>query len=574
MIELRHKRVLVVGLARTGFAVARRLSQEKARVMVTDQRHPAAFQSQLSALTAEKIGLELGIHREGTFLKQDLIVVSPGVPWDLPPLAAARQKGVKILPEVEVATWFLKGALAAVTGSNGKTTTTTLLGNILEASNLPSLVGGNIGTPLISFANLDTAGLIVVAELSSFQLEAIQDLRPQVAVLLNITPNHLDRHGTFEAYVSAKAQIFRNQRPEDFAILNADDPTVVRLAPAIASHKIFFSKEHDLPEGVLISKGRILYRTGNLERTLLEVNDVKLRGSFNLENVMAAAAAACKLGASFDAIRKAVREFTGVEHRLEEVATIRGVELFNDSKATSVDATAKALTAFTSGVHLILGGKDKGAPYTPLLSLIPGRVKTVYLIGAAAERISQDLRGSVELIDSGHLKNAVRQAFLRAVSGDVVLLSPACASYDQFQDFEERGRVFKKLVAELKTAAESGAVAGILRATRPTPEPALRRGGEPIRPAVEASTRLRQTVSEAPAPASRPADPAVPETLMAYEVSAEEVASDLSIGQSADLDGAPSPLQASDLRPPESVEEPALYYEVMNKPHLTAGNEG
>ncbi|HUY14447.1 MAG TPA: UDP-N-acetylmuramoyl-L-alanine--D-glutamate ligase [Terriglobia bacterium] len=573
MTELRNKRVLVVGMARTGFAVARRLSQEKAVVTVTDRRHPGAFQSQLSALTAEKIGLELGIHRDQTFLEQDLIVVSPGVPWDLPQLTAAREKGVKILPEVEVATWFLKGTLAAVTGSNGKTTTTTLLGKILEASSLPSLVGGNIGTPLISFANLDTAGLIIVAELSSFQLEAIQDLRPQIAVLLNITPNHLDRHGSFESYVSAKAQVFRNQRPDDFAILNADDPEVARLAPAIASRKVFFSKEKDLPEGVLISKGRILYRTGNLERPLLEVNDVKLRGSFNLENVMAACAAACKLGADFDSIRKVVREFTGVEHRLEEVATVRGVEFFNDSKATSVDATAKALTAFTGGVNLILGGKDKGAPYTPLIPLLPGRVKAVYLTGAAADRIAQDLAGAVEIISSGDLKTAVRQAFLRSVPGDVVLLSPACASYDQFQDFEERGRLFKKFVAELKTATELGLAAGTLRPSSFVPDAASRRTNA-LGNQTDAAAEVLEAAAETVAGLSGAASLPEPERLMTYEVGAEEVNLELSPAKWENREDTPLAIQTDALRPPEPVEEPAMHFEVVNKPQLAAGHEG
>lgn len=574
MMELRNKRVLVVGLARTGFAVARRLSQEKALVTVTDRRHPGAFQSQLSALTAEKIGLELGIHRDQTFLKQDLIVVSPGVPWDLPQLTAAREKGVRILPEVEVATWFLNGTLAAVTGSNGKTTTTTLLGKMLEASSLPFLVGGNIGTPLISFANLDTAGLIIVAELSSFQLEAIQDLRPQIAVLLNITPNHLDRHGTFEAYVSAKAQLFRNQRPGDFAILNADDPVVARLAPAIASHKVFFSKELDLPEGILISKGRILYRTGNLERTLLEVNDVKLRGSFNLENVMAACAAACKLGAEFDFIRKVVREFTGVEHRLEEVATIRGVEFFNDSKATSVDATAKALTAFAGGVHLILGGKDKGAPYRPLVPLIPGRVKAVYLIGEAADRIAQDLQGAVELIGAGDMKIAVRQAFLRAVPGDVVLLSPACASYDQFQDFEERGRVFKKFVAELKTVTQLGVAAGTPWPLRPVPPATLRPANEAGRQANESALEVREPALRTAAVVPTDANLPQPERLMIYEVSAEEVRSPGSSAVDENSEDLPPTIHTDDLRPAEPVEEPTMHYEIVDKPRRAAGIEG
>ncbi|MGH9351877.1 MAG: UDP-N-acetylmuramoyl-L-alanine--D-glutamate ligase [Terriglobia bacterium] len=312
MIELRNKRVLVVGLARTGRAVAHRLSREGAVVTVTDLRPPASFGFALKELVAQKIGLELGLHRPETFLNQDLIVVSPGVPWDMPQLDAARKRKVQVVPEIEAASWFFQGTLVGITGTNGKTTTTTLLGKMLEGSGFKTYVAGNIGVPLISAVDLYSPESIVVAELSSFQLEAIQNFRPHIAVLLNLTANHLDRHRTFEAYVSAKAQIFRNQQPEDYAILNADDPVVMSLEPAIASQKIFFSMEHDLPEGVLLSGGRILYRVGHLERALFEEREVKLRGKFNLQNVMAASAAACTLGADFKAIRNAVREFAGV----------------------------------------------------------------------------------------------------------------------------------------------------------------------------------------------------------------------------------------------------------------------
>ncbi|HET7100932.1 MAG TPA: UDP-N-acetylmuramoyl-L-alanine--D-glutamate ligase, partial [Terriglobia bacterium] len=365
MMELRNKRVLVVGLARSGRAVASRLVREGAVVTVTDQRAPASFAPILHDLMEQKIGLELGVHREETFLNQDLIVVSPGVPWDLPALEAAREHRMMVVPEVEAASWFFQGTLVGITGTNGKTTTATLLGKMLEASEFSTFVAGNIGVPLISAVELFSPDSMVVAELSSFQLEAIQTFHPQVAVLLNITENHLDRHHTFDAYVSAKAQIFRNQQAEDYAVLNADDPTVMSLASAIASRKVFFSMEQDLPDGVLLSHGKILYRVGNLERTLLEQREIKLRGAFNVQNVMAACAAACVLGADFRAIRAAVREFTGVEHRLEYVRTVGGVDFYNDSKATSVDAAAKALSTFEQGVRLILGGKDKGAPYTP-----------------------------------------------------------------------------------------------------------------------------------------------------------------------------------------------------------------
>ena len=447
-MDLRNKRVLVVGLARTGRAVAQRLRREGAIVTATDLRPPSAFGSVLRELMESQIGFELGIHRQETFLKQDLIVVSPGVPWHLPQLEGARRRRISIVPEVEAASWFFQGTLIGITGTNGKTTTTTLLGQMLEASEFPTYVAGNIGVPLISAVDFFSPESIVVAELSSFQLEAIQHFRPHVAVLLNISENHLDRHGTFAAYVSAKAQIFRNQQRDDFAVLNADDPVVMGLAPVIASRKIFFSREQDLPEGVLLSKGRILYRVGHLERMLLEEREVKLRGTFNVENIMAAAAAACILGADFKAIRNVVREFTGVEHRLEFVKAVRGIDFYNDSKATSVDAAVKALSTFDRGVHLILGGKDKGAPYTPLRPLLEGRVKAVYLIGSAADRIAEDLAGA-HLQPAGDLGTAVQMAFSRAVPGDVVLLSPACSSYDQFEDFEQRGRAFKQAVDQL-----------------------------------------------------------------------------------------------------------------------------
>lgn len=447
-MDLRNRRVLVVGLARTGRAVALRLRREGAIVTATDLRAPSSFGSMLREMMDSHIGLELGIHREETFLEQDLIVVSPGVHWHLPQLEAARRRRIPIVPEIEAASWFFKGTLVGITGTNGKTTATMLLGKMLEASEFLTYVAGNIGVPLISAVDFFSPESIVVAELSSFQLEAIQRFRPHVAVLLNITDNHLDRHETFDAYVSAKAQIFRNQQPDDFAVLNADDPVVKSLAPVIASRKIFFSREQDLPEGVLLSNGRILYRVGHLERHLLDEQEIKLRGAFNVENVMAAAAAACILGADFRAIRSATREFTAVEHRLEFVRSVRGIDFYNDSKATSVDATAKALSTFNRGVHLILGGKDKGAPYTPLRPLLEGRVKTVYLIGSAADRIAEDLAGA-DLQRAGDLRTAVQMAVSRAIPGDIVLLSPACSSYDQFKNFEQRGEAFKALVNRL-----------------------------------------------------------------------------------------------------------------------------
>jgi UDP-N-acetylmuramoylalanine--D-glutamate ligase len=458
MMDVRNKRVLVVGLGRSGRAAALCLRRQGAIVTVTDIKPPAAFGSMLPGLLAEKIGLELGSQRVELFLAHDLVVVSPGIPWDLPQLQATRERGIPVVPEVEVAGWYMDAPIVGVTGSNGKTTTTALLGKMLEASGFPTFVGGNIGIALTSAVDEIKVGSIVVAELSSFQLEAIRDFRPHVAVLLNISPNHLDRHPSFEAYAQAKRQIFRNQRADDYAILNADDPWVRSLGPALVSRKVFFSRLEQVPTGLFVSNGNMVYRTGHLERVLLETREVRLRGSFNLEDVLGAAAAACVLGADFDAVRRAVREFRGVEHRLEYVRDICGVEFYNNSKATSVDATVKSVEAFERGIHLIMGGKDKGAPYAPLIPLLKDRVREVLLIGAAANRIAQELEGAVELIRAGNLETAVPEAFQRARPGDVVLLAPACSSFDQFQDYEHRGRVFKELVGRLAQDVESGSV--------------------------------------------------------------------------------------------------------------------
>lgn len=537
MVDVRGKRVLVIGLARSGRAVVDCLRERGAIVTVTDARPPWSFASDTRQLLSQGVGIEFGAHREETFLSQDLIVASPGVPWDLPPLAAARRHGVRAVPEVEVAGWFLQGTLVGITGSNGKTTTTALLGKMLEASGFPTWVGGNIGVPLISAVGRAAPGSIVVAELSSFQLEAIDTFHPRVALLLNITPNHLDRHPSFEAYVEAKAQIFRNATAADYAVLNADDPTVMSLVPRIRGRKMFFSLTQPLPAGLLVSGDDILYRVNYLERKLLSTGDVKLPGAFNVENVLAAAAAACALGADFDAIGRAVREFRGVEHRLEFVREVHGVRFYNDSKATSVDATAKALSAFDRGVHLILGGKDKGAPYAPLVPLLPGRVREALLIGAAAGRIEQELKDAVAVVPCGRLETAVRQAFAHAAPGDVILLAPACASYDQFEDFEHRGRAFKELVYQLDEAwRRKPRRAEPSRRSRPAPtevfaaapgisgtpadvETAVEAAGFSP-PSLEAAASTAETRS--PAPASQVLS--YPELVYVYEVGAEEVA--------------------------------------------------
>ena len=358
-IELAGKKVLVVGLARTGIATALFCAERGARVTATEARAEMEIAETAAKLRAAGVALELGGHRPETFVEQDLIVPSPGVPPTMPALAAARAIGVPVWSEIELAWRFLRGRLICITGSNGKTTTTSLIGHILETAGFPVQVAGNIGTPLISRVDISSDASFTVVEASSFQLESISAFRPDIGVLLNITADHLDRHGSIEAYGGAKGRMFENQRAEDAAVINADDAIAHQYAPAVP-RVFWFSRLKRVASGCYLRGDEIVFRCDGTETVLLERKDIGLRGSHNIENVLAAAAAARLAGAEPAAIAEGVRTFAGVEHRIEYVATISGVEYFNDSKATNVDATLKALDAFPGNVLVILGGKDKG----------------------------------------------------------------------------------------------------------------------------------------------------------------------------------------------------------------------
>jgi UDP-N-acetylmuramoylalanine--D-glutamate ligase len=457
-MELNNKRVLVVGLGKSGVASALFLKAHGAKVTVSDTKSGDELHNEIPVLLDHGITVETGGHGERTFRGQDLIVVSPGVPVDAPPLAQARALGEKVIGEIELAAQFLPGPIVAITGSNGKTTTTTLTGEIMTAAGFPTLVGGNIGTPAISLAESAKPETVIVLEVSSFQLETIQTFRPKVAVVLNITPDHLDRHRTFEAYVDAKARIFENQQAGDFAVLNADDPTCVSMAARTKAQVYWFSRQKEVGQGAWVRDGNILFRDGRSkretqQREIMQVAEIPLKGAHNLENVLAAVSAGVLMGCAPEKISQAVRDFKAVEHRLEFVATIRGVDYYNDSKATNVDATIKALESFPANIHLILGGKDKGSDYTLLNDLLRKRVKRVYTIGAAAAKIESQIVSSaswnVEVVHAETLENALRKANASAQPGDVVLLAPACASFDQFKNYEQRGKVFKEIVREL-----------------------------------------------------------------------------------------------------------------------------
>ena len=448
-MELKNKRVLVVGLGRSGVASAFFLQEHGAKVIVSDSKSEAQLQSEVPALLDRGISIEAGRHGERTFRDQDLIVVSPGVPSDQPQLQQARTLGIPVIGEVELAFRFLQGKVLAITGSNGKTTTTTLVGEILAMSGRKTLVGGNIGTPVISLAGHSTPESMVVLEVSSFQLESIEQFRPWIAAVLNITPDHLDRHHTFQAYADAKARIFENQKTSDFAILNADDPACVALKDKVKGSLLWFSRKQRVETGTFVQDGQIIFRQNGQEQPVLSRADIELKGEHNLENVLAAVAMTMVAGCVPQQVRQAVKEFRAVEHRLELVATINGVTFYNDSKATNVDATMKALESFPAHIHIILGGKDKDSDYSALIPLLRERVKRVYLIGAAADKIAAQVQNSTAVVRSGTLERAVHQAFDAAKPGDVVLLAPACASFDQFENYEHRGRVFKELVQSL-----------------------------------------------------------------------------------------------------------------------------
>jgi len=451
-MELNGKRVLVVGLGKSGVASAIFLKQHGARVTVSDTKSGDELRNEIPALLDHGITVETGGHGERTFRGQDLIVVSPGVPVDAPPLVQARSAGEMVIGEIELAAQFLPGPLVAITGSNGKTTTTTLAGEIMTAGGFPTLVGGNIGTPAISLAERAKPETIIVLEVSSFQLETIQSFRPKIAVVLNVTPDHLDRHRTLDAYINAKARIFENQQPDDYAVLNVDDATCVSMAARTRAQVFWFSRQKEVQQGAWVRNGNLLFRDRTGQREILQVSEIPLKGAHNLENVLAAVCAGALMGCPPDKIRQAVRDFKAVEHRLEFVATVNGVDYYNDSKATNVDATIKALESFPTNIHLILGGKDKGSDYTVLNDLLRQRVKRVYTIGAAAAKIESQIKG-VEVVHAETLENAIRKANTSAQPGDVVLLAPACASFDQFKSYEHRGKVFKQTVASLAQKA-------------------------------------------------------------------------------------------------------------------------
>jgi UDP-N-acetylmuramoylalanine--D-glutamate ligase len=454
-LEVAGKKVLVMGAARSGIACARFLAARGAVVALNDRKPIDEWPPEALALKVEGVGFVPGEVPMWLLDQIELVVMSPGVPSKVIPARYAERAGAEVIGEVELASRFLRGRIVGITGSNGKTTTTTLIGEILKDAGLPVQVGGNIGRPLISMVESSRDDGWTVAELSSFQLETISDFHPTVALCLNVTPNHMDRYETLTDYAAAKHRIFRSQEAGDVAILNADDEIVSSWAKGLRAHVTFFSSRRELEEGLFLRNGReIVSRTVNGERVLLMRDEMQLRGLHNVENVLAALAAGLSCGAPPEAMRETVWKFKPVEHRLEFVEEVGGVKFYNDSKATSVDATLKALEAFADEegkVILILGGRGKQAPYAPLAPIVRSRVRRLITIGEDAETIEKELKDYATMERAGDMKDAVRRAFESSQPGDTVLLAPACASFDMFKSFEHRGEVFKEEVKELRS---------------------------------------------------------------------------------------------------------------------------
>jgi len=457
-MKVAGKKVLVMGAARSGIACARFLAARGAIVALNDAQPLEKWSSEALALKSDGVGLLPGELPGWLLDSLELVVISPGVPTKVIPLRYAERAGAEVIGEVELASRYLKGRIVAITGTNGKTTTTSLIGEILKDAGMPTLVGGNIGTPLISLVESSRDDGWTVVEMSSFQLETIKEFHPTVALVLNVTPNHMDRYESFTDYAAAKHRIFMNQEPGDVAILNADDEIVSSWESGLRAHVARFSVDQQLEEGLFLRGRELLSRTRAGERVLLTRNEMKLRGRHNVENVLAALAAGLACGAAPESMRETIGRFQPVEHRLEFVSEIEGIKFYNDSKATSVDATLKALEAFADEseeeagkIILILGGRGKKAPYTPLAPLIQKKARKLILIGEDAETIATELGDFAPSERATDMKDAVSRAFKSAQPGDVVLLAPACASFDMFESFEHRGKVFKEEVSSLQS---------------------------------------------------------------------------------------------------------------------------
>lgn len=446
------KKIVVIGAARSGIAAAKLVKRHGASVFVSDIASSESKASEVNSLKSENIPYEFGVH-SARVTDADMIIISPGVPRTGSIFTEIATRHIPIYSELEIASWMLSSSLIAVTGTNGKTTTTTLIGEIFKASGRPTLVAGNIGTALSDCVESGVAGGTAVVEVSSFQAEGFLNFCPHIGVLLNLSPDHMDRYESVETYYAAKRKTFENQRSEDFIVYNADDPAVNKLIEGLRSRKIPFSLTNEIEYGAYVHNDSIICILDQGKEMIIETGKIGLRGKHNLANTIAATLVAKLAGIETSIVRDTLIQFKGVEHRLEFVADINGVRFYNDSKATNVDAAIKCLEAFPAtdpkSVIVILGGKDKGSDYAPLAPLVRERCAQVILIGAAADKIAAALGDAAPLLRAATMADAVAQGLAAGAPGSIVLLAPACASFDMFDNYEHRGRVFKDAVRQL-----------------------------------------------------------------------------------------------------------------------------
>ena len=455
-MDMEGKKVVVVGMARSGVAAAHLCARRGALVVATDSKGAGQLPPEVMGLQQEGVRLELGTHRLETFTQASMIVVSPGVPPTMPELQAARAAGVPVVGELELGFRLLKGTVAAITGTKGKSTTTAALGAMLHEAGGDVRVGGNIGQALTGIVEGSTPETRFVLEVSSFQLESTETFHPQVAVFLNLSPDHLDRHASYEEYGQAKARIFANQTRDDWAVVNADDPAVLALARSGKARQVAFHPAAAAAQGSFFEGTSARLKANDHDDILFDRSDVQLPGEHLASDLLAAATAARLMGAPLDAIRRAVRSYTGVEHVLERVAEIRGVAFFNDSKATNVEAARKSLEAFSGPVLPIMGGRYKGGDFADLAPALRAHGKAVLAIGESTPRVMEALASVVPVVPCGSMREAVERGFALAAPGDTVLLAPACSSFDMFEDYAARGRAFKDEVRRLAETKGNG----------------------------------------------------------------------------------------------------------------------
>ena len=450
---MKGKYVIVAGAGKSGVAATGLLIRNGARVTLYDQNTEIDKESILGDFMGSgNVDIALGELTDELLEKADLFVISPGIPVDAPFVEKVRKKGIPIWGEIELAYYFCDGQIAAITGTNGKTTTTTLVGEIFKTYTQDSLVVGNIGLPFTRFADSSTENTLIAAEISSFQLETIHEFRPHVSAILNLTPDHLNRHYTFDNYVDAKFRIAENQTDEDYIVLNMDDPEIMKRVDRLKTNICYFSHNAEPEQGTFVRDGKIYLRKNGVEEYVLDVDRIKILGEHNLENVLAAVCISAFMGIPSDVIRDVVYAFKGVEHRIEFVREVRDVRYYNDSKGTNPDAAIKAIKAMKSTTLLIGGGYDKQSDYDEWVECFPGKVRYLVLIGETADKILTCCKnhGFNEVVKAETLEDAVKFCYSHARPGDDVLLSPACASWDMFKSYEERGNLFKLYVDNLE----------------------------------------------------------------------------------------------------------------------------